>query len=52
VQTDLGLAEIQSTTLQLAIPEYISPTQWRYILRAIIYGKDNGVSIVVTRIGE
>jgi hypothetical protein len=25
VQTDLGLAEIQSTTLQLAIPEYIFP---------------------------
>jgi hypothetical protein len=42
--------DILSKTIQLAIPEYTSPTQWRYLLRAIIYGEDNGVSIVITRI--
>lgn len=52
VDSDITPAEIQSKTLQLAIPEYTSPTQWRYLLRAIIYGKDNGVSIVITRIRE
>ena len=52
VNSDITPAEIQSKTLQLAIPEYTSPTQWRYLLRAIIYGKDNGVSIVITRIRE
>ncbi len=44
--------DILSRTIHLAIPEYTSPTQWRYLLRAIIYGKDNGVSIVITRIRE
>jgi hypothetical protein len=52
VDSDLDLAKIQSKTIQLAIPEYTSPTQWRYLLRAIIYGKDNGVSILITRIRE
>jgi hypothetical protein len=48
--TDLDPAEIQSKTIQLAIPEHTSPEQWRYLLRAIVYGKDNGVKIVITRI--
>jgi filamentous hemagglutinin len=52
VQTDLDPADIQSRAIQVAIPEYTSPTQWRYLLRAIIYGKDNGISIVITRIRE
>lgn len=42
--------DILSKTIQLAIPEYTSPTQWRHLLRAVIYGEDNGVSIVITRI--
>jgi len=50
--SDLDPAEIQSRTLHLAVSEYTSPTQWRYLLRAIIYGKDNGVSVVITRIRE
>lgn len=50
--SDLDPVDILSKTIQLAIPEYTSPTQWRYLLRAIIYGKENGVSIVVTRIRE
>jgi hypothetical protein len=41
---------INSKTIQLAIPEHTSPEQWRYLLRAIIYGKDNGVKVVVTGI--
>ena len=51
-ENDLDPAEIQSKTLQLAIPEYTSPTQWQYILRAIIYGKENGVTVVITRIRD
>jgi filamentous hemagglutinin len=50
--SDLDPALIETKTIQLAIPEYTSPMQWRYLLRAIIYGKDNGVSIVITRIRE
>jgi filamentous hemagglutinin len=45
-------AEIQSRTIQLAIPEYTSPKQWRYLMGAINYGEQHGVSIVVTRIRE
>jgi filamentous hemagglutinin len=51
-RSDLDPANIETKTLQLAIPEYTNPTQWRYINRAIIYGKENGVSIVITRIRE
>lgn len=50
--SDLDLALIESKTIQLAIPEYTSPTQWRYLNRAIIYGKENGVKVVITRIRE
>jgi hypothetical protein len=49
---DVKPADIKSKTLYLAIPEYTSPAQWREILRAIIYGKDNGVSVVITRIRQ
>lgn len=48
--TDVDPALIGSKTIELAIPEQTSPEQWRYLLRAIIYGKDNGVKVVVTRI--
>lgn len=49
---DVDPALISSKTIQLAIPEHTSPEQWRYLLRAIIYGKDNGVKVVITRIRE
>jgi hypothetical protein len=39
---------IKSKTIQLAIPEQTLPNQWRQLLRAIIYGKDNGVKVVIT----
>jgi hypothetical protein len=38
---------IRSRTVQLAIPEQTSLKQWRQILRAIIYGKDNNVKVVI-----
>jgi hypothetical protein len=44
--------KIQSKMTQLAIPEYTSPTQWRYLIWALGYGKDRGVSIMITRIRE
>lgn len=52
IDSDLDPALIETRTLQLAIPEYTSPIQWHYLLRAIVYGKENGVSIVITRIRE
>ena len=51
-RSDFDPAKIESKTIYLAIPENTSPTQWRQLLRAVIYGKDNGVSIVITRIRE
>jgi hypothetical protein len=51
-ETDLDPADIKSKTIHLAIPEYTSPTQWRYLNRVIIYAKENGVTIVITRIRE
>lgn len=47
---DVDPALITSKTIQLAVPEQTSPTQWRQLLRAVIYGKDNGVKVVITRI--
>jgi hypothetical protein len=50
--SDVDPADIKSKTIHLAIPEWTSPTQWRHLNRAIVYGKDNGVKIVITRIRE
>jgi filamentous hemagglutinin len=47
---DVDPTLIDSKTIQLAIPEHTSPGQWQHLLRAIIYGKDNGVEVVITRI--
>jgi hypothetical protein len=49
---DIDPVLIKSKTIQLSIPEHTSPEQWRYLLRAIIYGKENGVPVVITRIRE
>jgi filamentous hemagglutinin len=49
---DLAPSKIESKTIHLAIPEYTSPTQWRYLLIAIRYGRERGVSLVITRIRE
>lgn len=50
--SDVEPAKIESKTLQLAIPEYTSSTQWRYLFQAIIYGKERNVRIVITWIRE
>lgn len=50
--TDLDPMRIESKTLHLAIPEYTSPTQWHHLFRSIIYGKEKGVRVVITRIRE
>ena len=47
---DLQPDEIQSKTVQLAVPDYTSSTQWRYLHWAILYGKERDVSVVITRI--
>ena len=49
---DVDPSEIQAKTIQLAIPEYTSPTQWRYLFWALGYGGERGVSIMITRIRE
>ena len=49
---DADPTKIQSKVIQLAIPEYTSPTQWRYLIWALGYGKEHGVSIIITRIRE
>ncbi len=51
-EIDPDPAKINSKTIQLAIPEYTSPSQWRYLYRAVLYGKKRGVSVVITRIRE
>jgi hypothetical protein len=52
LNSDLDTQGIHSKTIHLAIPEYTSPEQWRYLLPAILYGKERGVRIVITRIRE
>lgn len=49
---DLDPDEIRSKAIQLAIPEYTSPAQWRELRLARRYGRERGVSIVITRIRE
>ena len=49
---DVVPTKIQSKMIQLAVPEYASPTQWRYLFWALGYGGERGVSIMITRIRE
>jgi len=49
---DVDSAVIESKLIQLAIPEFTSPTQWRYLIWAIEYGSERGVSVTITRIRE
>jgi hypothetical protein len=51
-KSDLDPTTIQNKMILLAIPEYTSPTQWRYLFAALRYGGQRGVSIVITRIRE
>jgi len=51
-QADIVPGDIQVKTIQLAIPEYASPKQWRYLFSALRYGGERRVSIVITRIRQ
>jgi hypothetical protein len=48
----LGRAPELDGPIELAVPEYTSPTQRRYLYAAIIYGKERGVRVVITRVKE
>jgi filamentous hemagglutinin len=50
--SDLDPAMIESKSVYVAVPEWMSPTQSQHLVRGIIYGKDNGVSVVILRVGE
>lgn len=52
VNSDLDSAKIRSKKIHLAIREHTSPEQWRHLYAAIIYGKERGVRIVITRIRD
>ncbi len=52
VSSDLDPAKIRSKTIHLAIREHTSPEQWRHLYAAIIYGKERGVRVVITRIRD
>jgi filamentous hemagglutinin len=47
---DVDPSLIRTKTIQLAVPEYTSAEQWQYISRAVQYGRQKGVSVIVTRI--
>jgi filamentous hemagglutinin len=51
-ESDLDPAMIESKSIYLFVPEGTSPIQWRQLLRALIYGKDNCASIVIIRVRE
>jgi hypothetical protein len=51
-RSDLDPKLISSKTIQLAVPEYTSPEQWRHLYRGVVYGKERGVRVVITRIRE
>jgi hypothetical protein len=47
---DVDPSKIESRVVHLGVRDYISPSQWRQLNRAVIYGKGKGVSVVITRI--
>ena len=48
--TTVSASKISSRELQLAVPSSVNGAQWAQIERAINYGKDNGINVVVTRV--
>jgi hypothetical protein len=52
LSSDLGSDRIRSKVIHLAIPQYTSPTQWRYLNLSIRYAREHGVLLVITRISE
>lgn len=50
--TDLRADQIKSRSVYIALPEYTSPTQWRFVNGAISYGSIHRISVFVTRIRD
>jgi hypothetical protein len=48
--TDVNPEIIGSKTIHLAVPEYTSSEQWRYLNEGIEYGRSRNVSVIVTQI--
>ena len=46
--TTLDPALITTRELRVAVPTQTTPAQWQQINRAIQYGQDNGVNVIVT----
>jgi hypothetical protein len=46
---DLEPGKISSKTLRLAVHDYISPTQWESLYRAVLYARSRGVKIIIRR---
>ena len=46
-EVELNQSMIQSSELRVAVPANTTSAQWQQINRAIQYGKDNGVNVIV-----
>jgi len=49
---DVEASLIRTKTIQLAVPGETSAEQWQYINKAVDYGRQKGVSVMVTRISS
>ncbi len=49
-QTDLDPLVIDKKTIHLAVPDFTSASQWRHVMRAILYAKERKITLVVTRV--
>lgn len=45
---DIDPSQIRSRTIELAIPDYTSPAQWRVFSKAVEYGRQRGVKVNIT----
>jgi filamentous hemagglutinin len=49
---DIKASRIRTKAIQLAVPGETSAEQWQYISRAVEYGRQKGVPVMVTRINS
>jgi hypothetical protein len=47
---NIDRSEISARQIQLAVPLYTSQAQWQQIKRAIKYGRDRGISVIVSKV--
>lgn len=45
---DLDPRQIKSKTIELAIPQFVSPQQWQQLSKAVEYGRIRGVKVNIT----